>query len=175
VGDDFTDCVYSNSKQCFNVAFGKHTKKICQVLFQCWLGRHRFCTKKNSNSNFCYEQNLSFSRNWNFCILCLEFKSTNIANLVWTFTLSPNEIPSKNASVTLKCSIMTRRIMLHSESIDKEKVLLAFDLCWTLHRLPMKKSVTSGVRRNFRRGASFVTIVRQHKSTLGEVPKVRPF
>jgi len=34
----------------------------------------------------------------------------------------------------------------------------------------------SGVRRKFpRRGQSFVTIVWRHKSTLGEVPKARPF
>jgi len=34
---------------------------------------------------------------------------------------------------------------------------------------------TSGVHRKFPRGQSFVTIVWRHKSTLGEVPKARPF
>jgi len=45
-------------------------------------------------------------------------------------------------------------------------------LTWNLET----EIVTSGVRRKFPRGGqSFVTIVWRHKSTLGEVPKARPF
>jgi len=67
-------------------------------------------------------------------------------------------------------------ILAYNNAVVGLREFVRFNILKPINLSACETSVASGVRRKFPRvGQSFVTIVWRHKSTLGEVPKARPF